>query len=353
MKNNDHFAIVVGIDHYQSYKPLNGARNDANDFVDWLRSEAGGNLPEANPDNPEDDNIKVILSESGFDTPTALLIDDAVEYIIKLSDDFNRQVGKRLYLFMAGHGCSAPSSGNQSGSGEVLLSMPRDNYLRTHKYPGVRCADYFRECGLFQEVVLFMDCCRDNNNTQVSTHWAFTVKPDEALVGDTAYWHGFAVGAGKRAREREVEKGTWRGNFSRQILQGLKGAASDAHGVVTSESLRTYVKRVFNEDGTQRPEIHSYGDIEFCHPPASAITRVRLTIERRIPNSTIWLFEGGNPGTLIVPQLDDGAFVYFQVAIGSLYLAGAAPATFSETHASHLSTTAVIHVKDSDLYETI
>ena len=48
MANDLHFAVSIGINHYPDFKSLRYAKKDAKEFVEWLRSEDGGQVPGKN-----------------------------------------------------------------------------------------------------------------------------------------------------------------------------------------------------------------------------------------------------------------------------------------------------------------
>src|SRR5713226_2019709 len=151
----DDRAIVVGISRYPALGDLAGPENDAKAFDAWLRSASGGDVP--------GDNIDRILS-SDFPPcqnavsakPTAEAVKEAIDKLHFIGESGGAYVGRRLYLFMAGHGF-APSYT------DAALLMANAAINRTgHHFPGRPYADWFRESAFFKEVVLLMDCCGEN-----------------------------------------------------------------------------------------------------------------------------------------------------------------------------------------------
>ena len=57
-KNNQHFAIAIGIDTYPQLRPLTSSVKDATSFCEWLAADDGGNLPI--------ENVKLIPSPATF-----------------------------------------------------------------------------------------------------------------------------------------------------------------------------------------------------------------------------------------------------------------------------------------------
>src|ERR1700754_2571551 len=110
--NPDHYAIVIGLRKYPGFvdppATLAGPEHDADGVHNWLASPQGGGLPDA--------NIKRIKS-SDFNAPPDApwpghLEQDAflwVEAMAKANADAmkGRKVGRRLYVYMSGHGFSS------------------------------------------------------------------------------------------------------------------------------------------------------------------------------------------------------------------------------------------------------
>src|SRR4051812_36763407 len=101
----DDYAVIVGINRYRpGIDPLRGAVNDANLFYRWVTDASGGGL------NPV--NVKLIVSptEGGYEPRVSDIENEIMLFYDRLWNT-GRKVGRRLYLFMAGHGI-APPDGN-------------------------------------------------------------------------------------------------------------------------------------------------------------------------------------------------------------------------------------------------
>ena len=93
--NEDHFALVIGVDDYPNYRSLNGAKRDAQDFRDWLIDrETGGGL--------KDEHVWLVLSDDDPARPIHKHIDDALEKLL----DAAATDAARLYIYFSGHGLS-------------------------------------------------------------------------------------------------------------------------------------------------------------------------------------------------------------------------------------------------------
>ena len=154
---SDH-AIVVGITKYPGISDLEGPENDARWFHGWLIKK---NLVSK-------DNAALIVSSdfkpmkstatlARHALPSTAAVDSAFERLLALGGD-EGVVGDRLYLFFSGHGFA------QTLDEAALLMSNCD--LQTgatgHHVNAVRYADFFAMSAYFNEVVLFMDCCRDD-----------------------------------------------------------------------------------------------------------------------------------------------------------------------------------------------
>src|SRR5882724_346130 len=83
------FAMVMGISTYKYVRPLTYADKDAQMFRDYLKSPAGGKLP--------DDNIYMLLNEQA-------LLANFYQKGFQWLKAKNLQKGDRLFIYLAGHG---------------------------------------------------------------------------------------------------------------------------------------------------------------------------------------------------------------------------------------------------------
>jgi hypothetical protein len=139
--NAGDYAIVVGIARYPELGEagaaldLKGSEHDVDAVVAWLTDPAGGHLPPParSPDARPVPNVQVIKS-SAFTAPTSA--EDAEPTIVKLEgalENLDRvaqankaagkgqRVGRRLYIYMSGHGFSTPPT-PASGPGTTSTS---------------------------------------------------------------------------------------------------------------------------------------------------------------------------------------------------------------------------------------
>jgi hypothetical protein len=229
------YAIVVGITKYPDLTPLDGPVEDAEDFVKWLRDPRGGNVPDA--------NIKKIVTSPnpppGKPRPKREDVDDELDAIYKLGVQ-NDKVGDRLYFYFAGHGFAT------SIQDAALLMANASSGTPGYNISGRPYADYFRTAAFFKEVVLFMDCCRENYFAKP------TEPPYEKIVGDKAglRYYGFATQWSRSTREGPWgPKGEKRGIFTLTLLDALRTKVPrDAKGQVSGAELAGYVITAIKTD---------------------------------------------------------------------------------------------------------
>ncbi|HEV7880032.1 hypothetical protein [Bradyrhizobium sp.] len=243
--------------------------NDAVLFREWLIDPDGGGLDPA--------HVALFTSpEDGSFAPSRDVIEDQIlQTFYQKRDEGVRPVGRRLYLFMAGHGV-APADGDDCS---LIAANSFLNSLRV--LSGRMAADRIRKQPMFQEVVLFMACCRDVGvNASV---YCNLPPPGETLNKKSTYLHGLAVKWDKKALEQELPHPTdpknkpklWQSVFSYALLQGLRSAFDD-DGQITSLSLKRIVKehvmRLLPPDNNTPPEFFLDEDnlIVFKSRPSAA-----------------------------------------------------------------------------------
>src|SRR5260370_1102640 len=112
------WAVIAGINYYPAYSSLNGPVKDATLFANWLRSDAC--VP--------DDQVSLIVSPKNAPTTVA----DAAPTLDKVKGAFEalagrayakdlNHLGRRLYIFLSGHGILPTRSGTPSFNETALL----------------------------------------------------------------------------------------------------------------------------------------------------------------------------------------------------------------------------------------
>lgn len=291
------YAVVVGINDYKNppYGPLEGAKQDAKDFVDWLKSPTGGNLP------PQNVDPFTILSNDAGTEPTLSHLWVMLGKIRKVaSGTGKKRIGRRLYIFLAGHGVTPPEL-DESG----LVTVEAEESLTTY-LAGKENADKFCIASRFDEVLLFMDCCRVSDILIEYIRSPFSEKPNTAGANFRRFY-AYATSFGKVSRENNID-GIVRGIFSRALLEGLNGGASpDPSGRLTTTQLRTFLetklKNIKIDGEEQVPKFPASDEIILAEGLTPRKVSVKVTFSQpSIQRLTV--LDGGNNLAPVTPSDD-------------------------------------------------
>lgn len=232
MANVGDYAIVVGIDDYPGYRPLQGAVRDAKDFVGWLCKEPyGGDVPTA--------NCKTIYSVTNPLSPLQQQIDEAFDAIF--SSVPKGEPARRLYVYFSGHGMAESNLISDLCLANWAQKFP-NRALDAQQY-----LDTVMKLGKFAEIVMFMDCCRVR---LVSAH-GHTPDFIAASPGKGAprarYFTASATEFLNLSYEAAVSKSSSdeaqvRGYFTTALMAALRGAAAISGGGVPASRLKMYLE---------------------------------------------------------------------------------------------------------------
>ena len=283
--NPDDWAIVVGVNLYPGITDLNGPENDAQNIFDWLISPTGGGIPVKSPPdrNFGPGNQAILVKSSDFSPPfqnaisarpTQAEVAQAFDYLhFAALDNLNAngrvRIGRRLYIYFAGHGF-VPSFGVVPSPDDAALLMANAAYkIPGYHISGRPYAHGFFNAGVFQEIVLLMDCCRDNNpNYPANTVPYNLLNGTPQDLANRRSFFGFGTKWNRQARERQMDDGQWHGVFTTALLAGLNGAAVDAdNGNVTAKTLGSYLynymKTYFTDQERNDPSIETEPSVAF------------------------------------------------------------------------------------------
>jgi hypothetical protein len=227
-------AIVVGISNYPKLGigGLSGPVKDAHAMADWLQQSAGAHVTLITSEGRGSESWTVSDRrpnqqdiEDGFDS-----------YILESMDQNTMRIGRRLYVYMAGHGF-APEPRH--------LALITANALRDVKIPNIQATswiDWFADQLYFDECVLWMDCCAERTFLYDGGK-PLMKKAATRQNGRAKVFMAFAAGPSVSAFEGPIgPNGEIRGLFTDRLLRGLKGAAADASGTVRTSDLMVYLK---------------------------------------------------------------------------------------------------------------
>jgi hypothetical protein len=226
-------ALVVGIERYPrlNLNPLKGPVRDANRMADWLVRSAKA-------------HVTLITSDGSPENPWTVsdlrpTMQDVTERFVDYLDESNgrptRRLGRRLYVYMAGHGFM-PEPRNLA-----IIAADARSDVSIPNVQATSWVDWFAEQLYFDEYVLFMDCCATRT---------FLYDGGRPLLKKTAARQdgrgkvvmGFAAGPSVETFEGPLADGQIGGFFTDKLLKGLKGAAAHGDGVVRTSGLISYFK---------------------------------------------------------------------------------------------------------------
>ncbi|MFO0744196.1 MAG: hypothetical protein U1F43_00790 [Myxococcota bacterium] len=233
---NDDYAIIAGLDRYPGISDLLGAENDARAFAAWVAAQ--GVPPE---------RVKLIVSSQfpRSDDPLAARPEDreiVVEFRALLRESRARvgqgrgpRVGRRLYIFFAGHGF-VPDWEEQI---TALLTANASEDDPVH-VAGRLYQRWAIEQGVFDEVLLFMDCCSTSGKQYPLTYPTFYQAKNLAAVNNTRWFYATASPLALKTREKtRLVDGRAQGVFTLTLLDALTGRAGAR---VTSDVLGRYLR---------------------------------------------------------------------------------------------------------------
>lgn len=224
------YAIVIGINHYQK-RPLKGAVNDAKDFAKWLEESK----------QVKSEQLKLLVSDEQNEVASFHHVDLA---FVEILNDANKHVEEknRLYFYFSGHGVGV----SYSNTGLCLRWW--QNALPSYNISTSAYQDYLINKAVFDEIIVFLDCCRD---------YDFLIEPrpptmDVTFVGSrmTGMLICYSTVYGKVSHEiqKEIEEDpdNKRGAFTSFLLEALRGDAdNDGDGFISADDLLTHIERNF------------------------------------------------------------------------------------------------------------
>ena len=283
---------MVGIEDYPYFRSLHGAANDARAFRDWLCDERGGGL------DPR--HVRLVLSDPEQETPAQDEIDRELVTILKAAKACGG--GRRLYFYFSGHGAMNPD--RMRNDIALLLTRWSESLVRlalsTELYSSTLCST-----GLFDEVAIFIDCCRSISASVVGLEPLFVYTWGQP-TGAARRFLAFATEACNPAFEYP-ESARWHGIFTQCLLSILREPSSSG---IRADQLKARLEtdvekkarchRVF-----QRAHVDSGFFAESCFGTGrrpSSLERLSMLVRgswvRRLPALRGWpLFESG-------PQLE-------------------------------------------------
>ena len=152
--------------------------------------------------------------------------------------------------------------------------MANATRLRTgYHILGRAWARRFLLAGYFDEVLLFMDCCRENYRQAPLNLPKHNELLAPGAVDNTSYFYAFGAKLARKVRERTMDDGLVHGVFTSAVLAGLWGDARNSAGVVTADSLGGYLfnnmRNFLTSEDLNDPDVATEPELEY-HPVAGS-----------------------------------------------------------------------------------
>jgi hypothetical protein len=272
----DDFAIVVGIDRYPnltSVGQLQGTENDVDNFYNWLVSTKG--------DVPSNQITRITSATSSQpDCPDIKEIDAAFTKLLQLNLSYagGSRVGRRLYIYCSGHGI-APQPDEAALLAANCSPLLLGDHIAARVYTNV-----FRLNGRFEQIVVFMDCCREIRTK-------CPIRPAPFVQGaypgpSTVTYFGFATTGSSVAREVTVNK-KMQGVFTTALVEALELGEID--GQQLSEYVTARMPALLS--GVSKPDIESNDQFVFSEGAAKAKIPITFEISPAYQNSALDLYQ--------------------------------------------------------------
>ena len=222
------YALIVGVSNYPYVKPLNFAEEDALLFFEFLRSKAGGEVPE--------NHIKLLLNEQATHA-------NVTAGLAWLNNSLGAQPqdGDRVYIYLSGHGDAYDASEAYYLCYDSNPAGDKDNYqLGGALNIGImknRVASMVRK-GV--EVILVVDACRSGDVPGVRSG----IRNPYQSVIEEPVGEVLLLSAGPNQFALEDRRwGGGHGGFTWYLIKGLSGEADvDGDNAVSLFEIESYTK---------------------------------------------------------------------------------------------------------------
>ena len=309
---NEDFAVVVGINKYPGLNNLEGACKDALQVRDWLLAPDCGDVPE--------ENIHISLT-THFHPPGPTDVND----VHPVEDEINSlfrpfvshgalegRMGRRLYIFMAGHGLGDPGDMDSA----ALYAANAEMMFAPH-ISGTAYANWFRRNAVFDEIVLIMDCCRTVTPMQSIRQPPLPNIHQHGGAANVRTFYAYGSSWGAAARERRVD-GTVSGIFTTAFLEAVRIARPNNRGRVTGQIVKDYVHNIIARVGghTQLspPDIRvdTNRDITFVSRQEVLKFKVRVTFDPPLIDELLIVLNGRGKESVLSDGRNEHVDLYLE-----------------------------------------
>lgn len=223
-------ALAIGIDHYPTVGDLDGCVADAEAIAGVLRVHADGS---------PNFRVEELTSASSQDSISRARLREALESLFRNAQDTD------LFMFFAGHGGQTPWGAELVTQDATPSSM------------GVSMNDLITLANACpaRSVTLVLDCCFSGDvGNLAGIQGAAVAEPFR--LGTAVLRENVTILAASRSTQASDES-EGHGAFTRVLMDGLAGGATDHLGNITALSLFGYVSPAFDA-WQQRPVIKTH-----------------------------------------------------------------------------------------------
>lgn len=225
------YAVVIGISKYENkgIEQLEYADRDANAFSDYLKSKAGGSVPE--------ENIRLLVNEKA----TLSAVYESLDWLLEVCKE-----NDLVYFYFSGHGDLENVTISNDGY-LICYNSPRTNYI----YNAVQIEYLNKVANTLSvrnngKVILVTDACHSGKlsgstrGANLAAEQLRKVQKNEIRMSSCTTDQLSAEDAGW---------GGGRGVFSYYLVNGLKGLADKGNdGIVTVSEIKTYLDSTLSRD---------------------------------------------------------------------------------------------------------
>jgi len=292
------YAILVGISRYAdaALHRLDGPVRDVQLMRDWLVSPGGGDLPIANVTPIVSDEMSQVPAGNGEMPPVFQDFLNAFLGLVRKPDKsgYIRREGSRLYLYFSGHGFCEK---HRREAHAALYVANADRDVNWNIY-GTYFAQWAKDQGLFDEIVLIMDCCRDAEISKLPLVPPLRKPLDIAAGRDVRLFEVYAAPRGGKAQERIVasRNNEVHGLLTHAFLHALEHAAP-GQDAISTQTIKSYLAESWsalcNGEPADPPEIivPSNGEILFQRGAAADLVQ-RFKLNRLGVGSAFEIIDG-------------------------------------------------------------
>ncbi|HTD15676.1 MAG TPA: hypothetical protein VK673_10870 [Chthoniobacterales bacterium] len=297
----DDYAIVVGINRYPALNALHGPEADATAFFKWLVSPMGAMVAMSkarcilSSDYPNPDPSDEATWQPALDALKLAFWKYAKLAFENDKKTGSARVGRRLWVFLAGHGITPSKAPSPDLDDAALLAASASVERYGEHLTGFSWISWFKDAAAFDEIILFMDCCRDLKNNVPAIPCTLTPLLKDGR-GDVRIFYAVATDLDSQSFEDKIGD-EYHGFFSHALMQTLQNEALlDTQNRLTAPVVAQQLKKIV-------PQLRKDQVPRFIPNPPPEITLVKGYLALK-PNLQV-TFTPGLKGTVELFQGDN------------------------------------------------